>query len=161
MVYARQQKQRAKAEGTELLGGKELFSASSITEIHRKANPKSVLKNSFTVCVVSSVLGYDHYTRGVRASVQVCGERGAGHTSRDNDDDQQDDDGHDHAYAHLDILPPHLLPHAVGSPAEALGRDGQVVSLILEGVQTLSTLRDLVDVLTHHTDGVIDLLHMI
>lgn len=107
------------------------------------------------------MLGCDNYTNCVRASVHVFGEKEISrgeHTSRDNDDHQQDYDGNDHAYAHLDVLPPHLLPHTVGSSAEALGRYSQVVGLVLERIETLSTLRNLVDVLPHHPDGVIDLL---
>lgn len=79
-------------------------------------------------------------------------------TGWDYDDDEQDDDADDEPYAHLDVLPPHLLPDAVGSPTETLSRDGEVVCLVLQGVQVLASLRDLVDVLPHHIDGVIDLL---
>jgi hypothetical protein len=39
-----------------------------------------------------------------------------------------------------------------------LRRDGQVVGLVLKGIESLATLGNLVDVVTHHTDGVIDLL---
>jgi len=55
-------------------------------------------------------------------------------------------------------LPPHLLAHPVGAPAEALGGGRQVVRLVLEMIEALATLRDLVDIVSHHTDGVVDLL---
>ena len=55
-------------------------------------------------------------------------------------------------------LPPHLLAHPVGASAEALGRGRQVVCLVLEVIDALATLRNLVDVVSHHTDSVIDLL---
>jgi hypothetical protein len=55
-------------------------------------------------------------------------------TRRDNNDSKQDDDADDEAHAHLHVLPPHLLAHAVGTPSEALGGLGEVVGLILERV---------------------------
>jgi len=42
-----------------------------------------------------------------------------------------------------------------------LGGDSQVVGLILEGIETFAALRDLVDVVTHHTDRVVDLLRLV
>lgn len=95
----------------------------------------------------------------------------------DNDQDKNDDTG-DQAHAHLHVLqsdlaileqrhfgvgvvshlPPHLLAHPVCAPAESLSRHGEVVCLVLERIQTLATLRYFVDVLAHHTDGIIDLL---
>jgi hypothetical protein len=42
-----------------------------------------------------------------------------------------------------------------------LRRDSQVVGLILKSIKALTTLRDLVDVVTHHTHGVINLLFII
>lgn len=81
-----------------------------------------------------------------------------GDDCRDNDDQDQDDDTCDQAHAHLHVLPPHLLAHTVGTATEALGGDGQVVGLVLQRIEALTTLRDLVDVVTHHTDGVVDLL---
>lgn len=79
-------------------------------------------------------------------------------TSRDDDDDEQDDDTNDQPHAHLHVLPPHLLADTVGAATEALSRSGEVVGLVLQRVETLSSLRDLVDVFSHHTNGVIDLL---
>ena len=55
-------------------------------------------------------------------------------------------------------LPPHLLAHPVGAPAEALGRRREVVRLVLEMIEALATLRYLVDIVSHHTNGVVDLL---
>lgn len=55
-------------------------------------------------------------------------------TRRDNDDDKQDDDADNQTHAHLHVLPPHLLAHAVGAPSEALGGHGEVVGLVLERV---------------------------
>lgn len=51
-----------------------------------------------------------------------------------------------------------MLANAVGAAAETLGGDGKVVGLILKSIETLSTLGNLVDVVAHHTDGVVDLL---
>ena len=51
--------------------------------------------------------------------------------TRNDDDDKQDDDADDEAHAHLHVLPPHLLTHSVGTPAEALSRYRQVVGLVL------------------------------
>jgi hypothetical protein len=55
-------------------------------------------------------------------------------------------------------LPPHCLAHSVGPTAKALGRRCQVIGLVLKGVETLATLRHLVNVVSHHTDSVVDLL---
>lgn len=79
-------------------------------------------------------------------------------TRGDNNDHQKNNDANDQTHAHLHVLPPHIFAHAIGAAAEALGRDGQVVGLVLQGIEVLTTLRDLVDVFAHHTDGVIDLL---
>lgn len=79
-------------------------------------------------------------------------------TGGNDDNAEKDDDADDDADAHLDILPPHLLAHAIGTTAEALGGDGQVIRLILQGIKTLASLRHLVDVVPHDTDGVVDLL---
>lgn len=93
-----------------------------------------------------------------------CQRAGAGNvdtrslTRRDNDDDEQDDDAYDEAHAHLHVLPPHLLAHAVGSPSEALGRRGEVVGLVLQRIQTGTSFRDLVDVVAHDADGAVDFL---
>jgi hypothetical protein len=74
-----------------------------------------------------------------------------------NNDHQEDDHANDQTHAHLHVLPPHILAHAIGASAEALGRDGEVVGLVLQRIQVLTTLRDLVDVFAHHTDSVVDL----
>lgn len=55
-------------------------------------------------------------------------------------------------------LPPHLLAHPVGAPAEALSGGREVVRLVLEMIEALATLRDLVDIVSHYTDGVVNLL---
>lgn len=78
-------------------------------------------------------------------------------TSNDNHDNQDNHAGKQ-AYAHLHVFPPHLLAHAICAPTEPLGRYGQVVGLVLQRVEAFTTLRDLVDVLAHHADGVVDLL---
>lgn len=83
----------------------------------------------------------------------------AKHTSRNNNNYQQNNDTDSEAYPHLHVFPPHLLSNPIGSTAEPLGGVGEVVCLVLEGVEALSTLGDLVDVLAHHTDGIIDLLN--
>ena len=79
-------------------------------------------------------------------------------TRGNNNDQNENDNADDQAHAHLHILPPHLLADSVGAATEALSGDGQVVGLILQGSQALATLGNFVDVLSHHTNGVIDLL---
>jgi len=39
-----------------------------------------------------------------------------------------------------------------------LGGHGEVVRLVLEGVKTFATLRDLVDIIAHDADRVVNLL---
>lgn len=102
-----------------------------------KEKTKSVPKNNFAV-YIDSVFRHNN-----------C---------RDNNDNDQDDDANDQAHAHLHVLPPHLLPHTVGTSAESLCRYSQVVRLVLKGVKALSTLRHLVDILAHHPHGIINLL---
>jgi hypothetical protein len=81
------------------------------------------------------------------------------HTTGDDDDDQQEDDADDQAHSHLHVLPPHLLADSVGATSEALGRNSQVVGLVLQTVEALATLRDLVDVVAHDVDGRVNFLH--
>lgn len=81
-----------------------------------------------------------------------------GLTCRDDDNDEQDNDAHNQTHAHLHILPPHLLSDPVGSTSKALGGNCQIIGLILQRVKLLASLVDLVDVFTHDTDGIIDLL---
>ena len=79
--------------------------------------------------------------------------------TRGNNDDQNEDNNADNqAHAHLHILPPHLLPHSVGAAAEAMGLVGQVVGLGLQVIQVLTALPDLLDVIVHDIDGVVDFL---
>ena len=79
-------------------------------------------------------------------------------TRGNNNDQNENDNADDQAHAHLHILPPHLLADSVGTATEALSGDSQVVGLILQGIQALATLGNLVDVVSHHTNGVVDLL---
>ena len=78
-------------------------------------------------------------------------------TGHDNNN-QKDDHANGQAYAHLHILPPHLLADSVGTATEALSGDSQVVGLILQGIQALATLGNLVDVVSHDADGAVDFL---
>ena len=55
-------------------------------------------------------------------------------------------------------LPPHLFADSVGSAPEPLGRDGEVVCLVLKGIEAFTSLGNLVNVVPHYTDRVIDLL---
>jgi len=55
-----------------------------------------------------------------------------GHHSWDNNDNQENDDTGNQTHAHLHVLPPHLFPDTIGPSAEALGRDGEVVGLVLK-----------------------------
>jgi len=79
-------------------------------------------------------------------------------TRRHDDDNQQDDDADDDADAHLHVLPPHLLAHAVGAAAETLRGRRQVVGLILQGIEAVATLRGFVQVVLHLGHGAVDLL---
>jgi hypothetical protein len=74
------------------------------------------------------------------------------------DNHQQNDDSDDYAQAHLHVLPPHLLPDPVGTTTETLGGLRQVIGLVLETVKSRSAIGDLVDVLAHNSDSIIDLL---
>lgn len=51
-----------------------------------------------------------------------------------------------------------MFPYPIGTPTESLSGNSQVVGLVLQGIEPFATLGDFVDILTHHTDGVIDLL---
>lgn len=61
-------------------------------------------------------------------------------------------------FAAVAHLPPHLLADLVGAAPEALRRLCQIVGLVLQVVQTSATFRDLVDVVAHHANGVVNLL---
>jgi len=63
-----------------------------------------------------------------------------------------------HGSAETAHLPPHLLANLVGAAPEALRRLRQVVGLVLQMIQASAALRDLVDVVAHHANGVVDLL---
>lgn len=121
-----------------------------------KEKTKSVPKNNFAV-YIDSVFRHNNY-QGVRHSNRRKEHQEPRLTCRDNNDNDQDDDANDQAHAHLHVLPPHLLPHTVGTSAESLCRYSQVVRLVLKGVKALSTLRHLVDILAHHPHGIINLL---
>lgn len=86
-----------------------------------------------------------------------CGLFSGGHNGWNNDDYKQDDNADDQTHSHLHVLPPHLFPHTVGAPAKSLCRRGKTICLVLQGIEIFSTLRDLVDIFAHYTDGVIDL----
>ena len=79
-------------------------------------------------------------------------------TRRNDNDDEQDDDAHNEAHAHLHVLPPHLLAHAVGAAAEALRRRRQVVRLVLQGVEAVAALRGFVQVVLHLAHCAVDFL---
>ncbi len=55
-------------------------------------------------------------------------------------------------------LPPHLLANSVCPASEPLSRDCKIIGLILERIEAFTTLRDLVDVLSHHANGIVNLL---
>jgi len=77
--------------------------------------------------------------------------------SRHDNDNEQDYNATDQAHPHFHIFPPHDFAHPICASAEALSGDSEVVGLVLEGIEAFTTLRDLVDVLFHHTNGIIDL----
>lgn len=74
---------------------------------------------------------------------------------------QHDNDAQDDAQTHLHVFPPHVLAHSVGTTAEALGADGKIICFVLDRVQALASFGNLVDVVSHDADGVVDLLHML
>jgi len=80
-----------------------------------------------------------------------------GDNDRDDDNHQKNDDANDYAHAHLHVLPPHLLSDPIGPAAETQSRHSKIVSLILEAVQSGTTVSDLIDVLPHDSDGIVDL----
>lgn len=80
-----------------------------------------------------------------------------GDNSWNYNNNKKDDDSNNQAHSHLHILPPHLLSYSVGPTAETLSGHGEVVGLILKGIETFATLRNFVDVLTHDAHGIIDL----
>ena len=59
------------------------------------------------------------------------------------------------------VPPPHLLPDSIRSTPKSLGGCGEVVCLVLQRIEALTTLGDLVDIFTHYSDGVIDLLQRV
>jgi hypothetical protein len=79
-------------------------------------------------------------------------------TRRHDDDNQQNDDADDDADAHLHVLPPHLLAHAVGAAAEALRGRRKIVGLILQGVEAVAALRCFVQVVLHLAHCAVDFL---
>jgi len=54
-----------------------------------------------------------------------------------------------------------LFSHTIRATAKTLGGDSKVVSFILKCVETFTTLGDFVDIVAHHTNGVVDLLNEI
>lgn len=80
------------------------------------------------------------------------------HGNGHDDDNQHNDDTQNETHSHLHVLPPHVLSDAVGAPPEALGTDGKVVCFVFDRVQPLASFGDLVDVIPHDPDGVVNLL---
>lgn len=64
------------------------------------------------------------------------------HTTGHDNDDQQYDNADNDAHPHLHVLPPHLLPHAVGAAPEAVGLLREVLGLVLQVVQALATFAE-------------------
>jgi hypothetical protein len=75
-----------------------------------------------------------------------------------NNDNDHNNNTANQTHAHFHILPPHLLAHSVGPTTESLGTHSKVICFVLERIKSLSSLRDLVDVLSHNSDGIINLL---
>lgn len=82
------------------------------------------------------------------------------HCNWHNNNNQNNDDTQDDAQPHLHVLPPHVLTHTVGAPAEALGTDGKVIGFVFNRVQSFTTLGDFIDIVPHDTDSVVDLLEV-
>lgn len=79
-------------------------------------------------------------------------------TTGDDNDDQKHDNADDDTHAHLHVLPPHLFAHSVGASAEPVGLRRQSVGLVLQTIESLSSLRHLCDILLHLTHGLVDFL---
>lgn len=75
-----------------------------------------------------------------------------------NDDNQYDNNSQDNTQSHLEVLPPHVFSDSIGASSEPLCTDGQVVGLVFYGVQSFTSFGDFVDVVSHDSDGVVDLL---
>lgn len=82
-----------------------------------------------------------------------------GSRTRGNDNNEQENqNSDDNTNAHLHIFPPHLLSNSVCTAAKALGRNSQVVRLILESIQALTSIVGFVDVVSQDSHGVVDVL---
>jgi len=75
-----------------------------------------------------------------------------------NDNNYNDDeDGNPDDETHLHVFPPHVLPDPIGIAPEALSGNGKVVCFVLQRVQSLLTLYNFGDIVSHDVDGVVDL----
>jgi hypothetical protein len=120
---------------------------------------KVVISIIRTSCV-SGANSYQLHCRRRRAEKDISriwDNLGLRDNNGDNDNSNKDYDTEDEAQPHFHVLPPHLLSYSVCTPPEALCRVRQVICFILELVQVLSSFRGLVDVVSHDTDGVINL----
>lgn len=80
-------------------------------------------------------------------------------TTRNNDDNEQDDDAHNQADTHLHVLPPHILPELIRSAVERARIVGESFALVLEPIQSLSTLRQRLQVLLEGLLSLVDSLY--
>ena len=78
--------------------------------------------------------------------------------NRHNDHYQHNNNPQNETHSHLHIFPPHIFSHSVSTSSEPLGTDGQVVSLVFDRVQPLTSFGNLIDVVSHNTHRVVDLL---
>ncbi len=130
----------------------------------RRSNTKDRKKQALPNCTISTpnssslVAGrFDGNCWYVSKDAKLRMAKKEKHTGND-DNGQQDNDTDNDAHAHLHVLPPHLLAYDVGSATEALRRGDKVVGLVLQSIQALTTLGNLVDIVAHDTDRLVDLL---
>lgn len=74
------------------------------------------------------------------------------------DDENQSCNSSDNPHPHLDVLPAHVFPDTVGAASEAISMVFQVVGLVLQNIEVLSTLGKILDVGLHDSGGGIELL---
>lgn len=68
------------------------------------------------------------------------------HTGRYNDNNEEDDNADDDAHSHLHVLPPHLFSDFVRPSSKILCRTGEIVGLVLQGIEVFTTLAYSMDV---------------
>lgn len=97
---------------------------------------------------------HDHTSTEIHNYQILASSKDRGNDNNEQENQNSDDDTN----AHLHIFPPHLLSNSVCTAAKALGRNSQVVRLILESIQALTSIVGFVDVVSQDSHGVVDVL---